>query len=154
MKICLTKRWKHVLRNQKNPGYSVRSQNHSLSMKMKLIYILKSWGFKWIIKLIEILCFKEHISICCCSGAKLCPILCDPINCSTWGFSVLNYLPVFAQTHAHWVRDAITHSALALNLSQHQGLFKWFGSLYHIAKVLELQLQHQSFQWLFRVDFL
>ena len=117
MKICLTKRWKHVLRNQKNPGYSVRSQNHSLSMKMKLIYILKSWGFKWIIKLIEILCFKEHISICCCSRAKLCPILCDPINCSTWGFSVLNYLPVYAQTHAHWVRDAINHLILCHPLS-------------------------------------
>ena len=34
----------------------------------------------------------------------------------------------------------------AFNLSQHQGLFQWVGSLYHVAKVLEFQLQHQSFQ--------
>ena len=42
----------------------------------------------------------------------------------------------------------------AFSLSQHQGLFKWVSSLYHLAKVLELQLQHQSFQWIFRTDFL
>ena len=42
----------------------------------------------------------------------------------------------------------------ALSLSQHQGLFQWLGSLHQVAKVLELQFQHQSFQWLFRVDFL
>ena len=36
----------------------------------------------------------------------------------------------------------------------HQGLFRWFSSLHQVAKVLELQLQHQSFQWIFRVDFL
>ena len=42
----------------------------------------------------------------------------------------------------------------ALNLSQHQGLFQWVGCLHQVAKVLELQLQHQSFQWISRVDFL
>ena len=42
----------------------------------------------------------------------------------------------------------------ALNLSKHQGLFQWVSSWYQVAKVLELQLQHQSFQWIFRVDFL
>ena len=42
----------------------------------------------------------------------------------------------------------------ALNLFQHQGLFQWVGSSRQVAKVLELQLQHQSFQWIFRVDFL
>ena len=42
----------------------------------------------------------------------------------------------------------------AFNLSQHQGLFQWVSSLHQVAKVLELQLQHQSFQWIFRVDFL
>ena len=42
----------------------------------------------------------------------------------------------------------------ALNLSQHQGLFQWVGSSHQVAKLLELQLQHQSFQWIFRVDFL
>ena len=42
----------------------------------------------------------------------------------------------------------------ALSLSQHQGLFQWIGALHQVLKVLELQLQHQSFQWIFRVDFL
>ena len=42
----------------------------------------------------------------------------------------------------------------ALNVSQHQGLFQWVGSPHQVAKVLELQLQHQSFQCVFRVDFL
>jgi len=77
------------------------------------------------------------------------------------GFPVLNYLPEFAQTHVHWVGDTIQPSypllppsPLALNLSQHQGLFQWVGCLHQVAKVLELQLQYQSFQWIFRVDFL
>ena len=80
--------------------------------------------------------------------------LCDPMDCSTPGFPVLLYLPEFAQTHVHWISDAIqpSHSlsspSLALNLSQHQGLFQWVSSLHQVAKVLELQLQHQSFQWI------
>ena len=38
------------------------------------------------------------------------------------------------------------------NLSQHQGLFKWVSSSHQVAKVLEFQLQHQSFQWIFKTD--
>ena len=75
------------------------------------------------------------------------------------GFPVLHYLLEFAQTHVHWIRDSIQPSPPlsppsppALNLSQHQGLFQWVGSSEQMAKVLELQLQHQSFQWIFRVD--
>ena len=41
-----------------------------------------------------------------------------------------------------------------VNLSQHQSLFQWVSSLHQVAKVLEFQLQHQSFQWIFRTDFL
>ena len=59
----------------------------------------------------------------------------------------------FVQTHVHWVSDAtqpfhplLSPSPLALNLSQHQGLFQWVTSSHLVAKVLELQLQHQSFQ--------
>ena len=44
-------------------------------------------------------------------------------------------------------------SPSAFNLSQHQGLFQWVGSSFQVAKLLDLQLQHQSFQWIFRVDF-
>ena len=67
---------------------------------------------------------------CCCSVAKLCLTLCNLMNCSMPGFPIIHYLPEFAQTHVHWISDAIQSShplsppfPLALNLSQHQGLF-------------------------------
>ena len=85
----------------------------------------------------------------------------QPMDYSTPGFPVLHYLLEFAQTHVHWVSDAIqpAHPLLppsppAFNLSQHQGLFQWVSSSHQVAKLLELQLQHQSFQWIFRTDFL
>ena len=85
----------------------------------------------------------------------------DPMNCSTPCFPILHYLLEFAQTHVHWVSDAIhsSHplsppSPPVLSLSQYQDLFQWVSSLHQVAKVLELQLQHQSFQWIFRIDFL
>ena len=84
----------------------------------------------------------DHI-LSCCSVAKSCPTLCNPLNCSIPGFPVLHYLPEFAQTHVHWVSDAIqpshplsSPSPAALNLSQHQGLFKWVSSSHEVAKVL------------------
>ena len=85
----------------------------------------------------------------------------DPMGCSTPGLSVHHQLPEFTQTHVHQVGDAIqsshplsSPSPPAFNLSQHQGLFQWVSSSHQVAKVLEFQLQHQSFQWVFRVDFL
>ena len=85
----------------------------------------------------------------------------DPMDGSMPGFPVLHYLPEFVQTHDCWVDDAIqpSHPLLspsppALSLSQHQSLFQWVSSSHQVAKVLELQLQHQSFQWIFMVDFL
>ena len=98
---------------------------------------------------------------CCFSVTQSRPTLCDPMDCSTPVFSVLHYLPELADTHVHWIGDAIqlsyplaSPSPSALNLSQNQGLFQWVGSLLLVAKVLKLQLQHQSFQWIFWVDFL
>ena len=89
---------------------------------------------------------------CCCSITKLCPPVCNPMD---YG------MPEFAQIHVHRVSDAIqpsdplsTPSPLAFILSQHQGLFQWVSSLHQVAKVLEFQLQHQSFLWIFRTDFL
>ena len=85
--------------------------------------------------------------------------LCDPVDCSTPGLPVHHQLPEFTQTHAHWVGDAIQPSHPLLipsppicNLSQHQGLFKWVSSSHQVAKVLEFQLWHQSFQQIFRTD--
>ena len=89
---------------------------------------------------------------CWCSVTESCLTLCDPMDCSTPSFPVLCYLPEFAQTHVHWVGDAIqpSHPLLSLsppafNLSQHHGLFQWVSSSCQVAKVLEFLLQHQSF---------
>ena len=93
-----------------------------------------------------------------CSVAKSCPTLFDSLlncvrlmDCSTPGFPVFYQLPELAQTHVHWVSDAIQPSyslsppsPSACKLSQ-QGLFQWVGFAYQVAKVFELQLQHQSF---------
>ena len=83
------------------------------------------------------------------------------MNPSTPGLPVHHQLPKSTQTHVHWVGDAIqlSHPLLspsppALNLSQHQGLFQWVSSLHQVAKLLEFQLQHQSFQWAPRTDLL
>ena len=93
--------------------------------------------------------------------AQSCLTLCDPMDCSTQGLPVHHQLLEFTQTHIHRVHDAIqsSHPLVPLsppifNLSQNQGLFKWVSSSHQVAKVLEFQLQHQFFQWVFRTDFL
>ena len=90
------------------------------------------------------------------SRCQTCLTLCDPMVFSTPGFPVLHY-----QTHTHWVGDAIQPSQAlsfpsppAFSLSQHQGLFQWVGCSCQLAKILKRQLQHQSFQRIFRVNFL
>ena len=90
-----------------------------------------------------------------------CVHLCDPKECSPPGSPVFHYLQEFAQIHVYWVNDAIqpSHplllpSPFAFSLSQNQCLFQGIGSLHQVTKVLELQLQYQSFQWIFRVNFL
>ena len=92
------------------------------------------------------------------SVTQSCPTLCDLMDCSMPGFPIHHQLPELAQTHVHRVGDAIQPShplsspSPTFNLSQHQGLFKWVSSSHQVAKVLEFQLQHQSFQWIFRTD--
>ena len=95
------------------------------------------------------------------SVSQSCPTLWDHMDCSMPGFPVHHQLLEFTQTHLLWVRDAIQpshpRSSLyppAFNLSQHQGLFQWVSSSHQVVKVLEFQLRHQSFQWIFRTDFL
>ena len=95
-----------------------------------------------------LLCCKYNVKGC--SVAQLCPTLWDPLDWSTPGFPVLHYLLEFAQTHIHWVNDAIqlSHPLSPLFSScsqsfQHQGLSQW------AATVLELQLYCQYFQWIF-----
>ena len=95
------------------------------------------------------------------SVAQSCLTLCDPMNCSTPGLPVHHHLPEFTQTHIHRVGDAIqpshplsSPSPPAPNPSQQQSLFQWVNSLHEVAKVLEFQPQHQSFQRTPRTDLL
>ena len=95
------------------------------------------------------------------SVAHSCLTLCNPMNRSTPGLLVYYQLPEFTQTHVHWVGDAIqssqpllSPSPPAANPSQHLGLFQWVNSSHEVAKVLDFQLQHQSFQWTPRTDLL
>ena len=88
------------------------------------------------------------------SVAQLCPAICDPMDCSIPGFPVHHLLLELVQTHVHQVGETIqpshplsSPSPLAFSLSQHQGFFQWVSSLHQVVKVLEFQLQHQSFQW-------
>ena len=95
------------------------------------------------------------------SVTQFCPTLCDPMNCSKPGLPVHHQLPEFTQTHVHRVGDAIqlshplsSPSPPASNPSQHQGLFQWVNSSHQVPKILEFQLQHQSFQWTPRANLL
>ena len=78
------------------------------------------------------------------------------MDCRMLGFPVHHQIPELAQTYVHRVGDVIqsshplsSPSPTIFNLSQHQGLFQWVGSLHQVAKVPELQ--HLSFQWIFRL---
>ena len=91
----------------------------------------------------------------------MCPTLCNPMNRSTPGLPVHHQRPESTQTHVRCVGDAIqpshplsSTSPPTFNLSKHQGLFKWVSSSHQVTKVLDFQLQHQSFQWTPRTNLL
>ena len=122
-----------------------------------------SYFFCWILH------FKDLFILLCVAISSVqfssithsCLTLCDPMDCSTPGLPVHHQLLEFTETHVHWVGDYIqpSHplsppSLPAFNVSQHQGLFKRVSSSYQGAKVMEFQVQHQSFQWTPRTDFL
>ena len=103
----------------------------------------------------------KNLEECCSfSVAQSCLTLCNPMDCSTWGFPLLHHLLELDKSHVHWVSDAIQPShplsspSPAANPSQRQSLFQWVNSSHEMAKVLELQLQHHSFQRNSRVDLL
>ena len=87
------------------------------------------------------------------SVAQSCPTLCNPMNRSMPGLPVHHQFPEFTQTHVHRASDAIqpshplsSPSPPAPNPSQHQSLFQGVNSSHEVAKVLEFQLEHHSFQ--------
>ena len=117
-----------------------------------------------------ILSLTYQLFLCTCSAPSVsqfssvtqsCPTLCDPMDYSTPSFLALHDLLELAQAHIYWVSDNIqsshplsSPSPPAFNLSQHQSLYQRVSSSYHVAKEWELQLQHQSVQWIFRIDFI
>ena len=113
----------------------------------------------YILKWSQIIFYKKKL-FQFSSVVQSCLTLCSPMVCSTLGFPVHHQLPEPAQTHVRWVVDATQQfhplsspSPPAFNLAQHQGLFQRVSSSHQVAKVLGFQLQHQSFQWIFRTDF-
>ena len=132
------------------------------------IMLLWTWGGKYLFKIAFSFLFSIYLKLKLLdhmlqfsSVTQLCSTLWDSMDCSTPGFPVHHQLLELSKTHVHQFSDSIqpSHPLLspsppALNLSLHQGLFQWARSSHQVAKVLELQLQHQSFQWIFRTDFL
>ena len=92
----------------------------------------------------------ERVVVQFSSVAQSCPNLCDPRDCSIPGLPVHHLLLEFTQTHDHWVSDAIQPShplSSPFPPAFNQSLCHWISSSHHVAKVLEFQPQHQSFQW-------
>ena len=126
------------------PPYLLNGLWASNPSPLRLVLPMDLWCSPWSKGVLRTICG-------CCSVSKSHSALCYPMNYSTSGFPVLHSLPEFAQTHVHRVGDAIlpshplsSPSPPAFNLSKHQGLFQWVSSSCQMAKVLELQLQHQS----------
>ena len=133
--------------------YEYWSTIHSISDNSEKLF-WKGRGGRWDLNM-------GFCSVQLSSVAQSCPTLCDPVNRNTPGLPVQHQLPEFTQTHIHLVSDAIqpsyplsSPSPPAHNPCQHQSLFQWLNSSHKVAKVLELQLQHQSFQWTPRTDLL
>ena len=122
--------------------------------------VFKSWNLHWynIKKPTDFTQISPTVLIS--SVTQSCLTLGNTMDCSTPGLPVHHQFLEFTQTHVYWVGDGIQQShplsspPPSLNLSQQQGLFQWVSSLIQLAKGLEFQLQHQSFQWIFRTDFL
>ena len=142
--------------------------NHTVSVLLCLAYFIQRNVFKFQPQTKDIQMAMRHMKrgstsliVQFSSVTQSCPTLCDPMNHSTPGLPVHHQLPEFTQTHVHRVSDATqpSHSLLspsppAPNPSRHQGLFQWVSSSQKVAKVLEFQPQHQSFQWTPRTDLL
>ena len=103
-------------------------------------------------------CLLLQFSVQFSSVAQLCPALCDPMNRSMPGLPVHHQLPEFTQTHVHrvgWCHPAISTSVVPFSsCPQSLPASGWVNSSHEVAKILEFQVQHQSFQRTPRIDLL
>ena len=135
------------------PSIRVFSKESLLHIRWPKYWSL-SFGISSAIDFVDLIAFSSVQSL---SRVQL---FLTSLDRSMTGPPVHHHLLELAQTHIHWVSDAIQPShplsspSPAFNLSQYQGLFQWVSSSRQVAKLLEFQPQHQSFQWIFRVDFL
>ena len=150
----------HMLRNSIIPLRRIKNWNN---YNTRSLVLLKSsyWWWKMKAETRQQANFSVSLWIYSVSSVtQLCPTRFDPSDCSTPGFPVHHQLPELAQTHVHRVGDAfqpahpLSSPSPTINRYQHQGLFQRVSSSHQVAKVLQFQLQHQSFQWIFRTDFL
>ena len=151
----------------------MRKMGHLDTINGQILFWLGIQGSNWMVYMSDHwtngLHESLHVSTHCrtftrdslSSVVQSCLTLCNPMDYSTVGLPVHHQLPEPIQTNVHRVGDTIqpSHplsapSPSAFNLSQHQDLFQSVSSLHQGAKVLEFQLQHQSFQWILRTDFL
>ena len=103
---------------------------------------------------------QDRIALCCCSVTQLCLTLWDPVDCSTQSPHPSPYpgacslMSIESEMPSNHLILCHPPSPLAFNFSQHQSLFRCVSSSHQVGKGLELQLQHQFFQWVLRTDFL
>ena len=102
-----------------------------------------------------------YLSVYCCCSVHHVQLFLTPRAAAhqaslsfTISWSLLKLMSIELVMPSHPLILCHLPSPPAFSLSQHQGLFQWTGSWHQLAKVLGLQLQHQSFQWIFRIDFL
>ena len=125
----------HILSTEQHEG--------KLKLSHKMYYFIMVHLFPWYT-------LKRCLLYQFSSVTQSCLTLWDLMNHSSPGLPVHHQLLESTSTHVHWVSDAIqpfhplSSPSPTLNLSRHQGLFKWVSSSHQVAKVLEFQLQHQS----------
>ena len=129
------------------------SEEELKSLLVKMKEESEKVGLKLNIQKTKITASRPISSVQFSPVAQSCPTLCDPVNCSTPDLPVHHQLHMFTQTRVHRVSNAIQVSHFLLSPSppapnpfQHQGPFQKVNPLHEVAKVLELQLWHQSFQ--------
>ena len=144
------------------PAWKVKFYHWTFREVPGEIVLFPSWNFILLIHSIDfIINISWETSVQFSSVIQSWPTLCNPMNRSRPGIPVHHQLPKFTQTHLHESVMPSSHPILCQPLLllppiplQHQGLFQWVNSSHEVAKVLEFQLQHQSFQRTPRTDLL